>query len=351
YDNQLKNILERYKKFNGMEGNSPTTQMSDTANAKGYPTQATNLPDNEDINTDNNLSESENYFQYHVRLRPNEMVEGKNYITNVQEIPVGNKTEKWYQFKVPIADFEKKINGIQDFRSIRFMRMFLKNFDEEVVLRFARLELIRGEWRRYNLDLTQPGLSVQVDPNLTTFNIGAVNVEENSEREPIKYIVPPGIVREIDPSQVFQRQMNEQSLVLDICNLQDGDARAAYRNVNFDVRTYKKMKMFVHAENIAEYQNQLKSDELTLFVRLGTDFVENYYEYELPLKITDPLSSSTAEQIWPEENNIEITFSDLINLKKDRNSKIENGTPGVSYIVEYEELDPQNLQRKIKVKG
>ncbi len=351
YDNQLKNILERYKKFNGLEGNSPTTQMSDTANAKGYPTQATNLPDNEDINTDNNLSESENYFQYHVRLRPNEMIEGKNYITNVQEIPIGNKTERWYQFKVPIADFEKKVNGIQDFRSIRFMRMFLKNFDEEVVLRFARLELIRGEWRRYNLDLTQPGLSVQVDPNLTTFNIGAVNLIENSQREPIKYVLPPGIVREIDPSQVFQRQMDEQSLVLDICNLQDGDARAAYRNVNFDVRAYKKMKMFVHAENIAEFQNQLKSDDLTLFVRLGTDFVENYYEYELPLKITDPLNASTAEQIWPEDNNVEITFSDLINLKKDRNSKIENSTPGVSYIVEYEALDPQNLQRKIKVKG
>lgn len=178
--------------------------MSDTANAKGYPTQATNLPDNEDINTDNNLSESENYFQYHVRLRPNEMIEGKNYITNVQEIPIGNKTERWYQFKVPIADFEKKVNGIQDFRSIRFMRMFLKNFNEEVVLRFARLELIRGEWRRYNLDLTQPGLSVQVDPNLTTFNIGAVNLIENSQREPIKYVLPPGIVREIDPHKFFR---------------------------------------------------------------------------------------------------------------------------------------------------
>jgi len=351
YDNQTKNILERYKQFNGMEGNSPTTQMSDTANAQGYPTQATNFPDNEDINTDNNLSESENYFQYRVRLRPNEMVEGKNYITNVQEIPVGNKTERWYQFKVPIIDFERKINGIQDFRSIRFMRMFLKNFDEEVVLRFARLELIRGEWRRYNLDLTQPGLSIQVDPNLTTFNIGAVNVEENSEREPIKYVVPPGIVREIDPSQVFQRQMNEQSLVLDICNLRDGDARAAYRNVNYDVRTYKKMKMFVHAENIAEFQNQLQSNDLTLFVRLGTDFVENYYEYELPLKVTDPSNASTPEQIWPEDNNVEIVFSDLINLKKDRNSKIESGTPGVSYIIEYESLDPQNVARKIKVRG
>lgn len=173
-----------------MEGNSPTTEMSDTANASGYPTQASIQPDNEDINQDNNLSESESYFQYRVSMRPNDLAQvGQNYITNKQVYQNGNKTETWYQFKVPLRDFEKKINGIQDFRSIRFMRMFLKNFDEEVVLRFARLELIRGEWRVYRQDLTQPGLSVQTDPNLTTFNIGAVNVEENAQRAPINYVI------------------------------------------------------------------------------------------------------------------------------------------------------------------
>ena len=144
-----------------MEGNSPTTEMSDTANANGYPTQGSNMPDIEDINQDNNLSETESYFQYKVSMRPEDMQEGKNYITNKQTYQNGNKTEVWYQFKIPITDFEKKVNGIQDFRSIRFMRMFLKNFDEEVVLRFARLELIRGEWRRFLEDLSQPGLSIQ----------------------------------------------------------------------------------------------------------------------------------------------------------------------------------------------
>ena len=228
------------------------------------------------------------------------------------------------------------------------MRMFLKNFDEEVVLRFARLELIRGEWRRFLEDLSQPGLSIQQDPNLTTFNIGAVNVEENDQRSPVKYEIPPGIVREIDPSQVYQRQMNEQSLVLDICNLQDGDARAAYRNVQFDVRTYKKLKMFAHAEEVVP--NTLKDKDLTMFVRLGTDFVDNYYEYELPLDVT-PWGSTNPEDIWPETNNIEIVFDDLIQLKKDRNQDIEQGASGISYIVEYSKIDPKNANRRIKVKG
>jgi cell surface protein SprA len=349
YDAQELDILRRYKRYNGMEGNSPTTSMSDTANAAGYPTQATNFPDIEDLNGDNNLSESESYFQYRVSMRPNDLQNvGQNYITNKQIYQNGNKTETWYQFKVPIKEFEKRVNGIQDFRSIRFMRMFLKNFDEEVVLRFARLELIRGEWRRYYSDLSQPGLSVQTDPNLTSFNIAAVNIEENAQRQPINYVVPPGIVREVDPSQVYQRQMNEQSLVLDICNLQDGDARAAYRNVQFDVRTYKKLKMFVHAESAV--QNQLKNNELTLFVRLGTDYVENYYEYELPMEVTN-WQTTNPDEIWPTGNDVEIVFDDLLDLKKDRNKKIEQGIAGVSYVIEYSKTDPQNSQRKIKVKG
>ena len=349
YDSDQADILERYKLYNGMEGNSYTTEMSDTANADGYPTQATNTPDIEDINQDNNLSETESYFQYKISLRPQDMVEGQNYITNIQTYQNGTKTEKWYQFKVPVRDFEKKVNGITDFRSIRFMRMFLKDFDEEVVLRFARLEFIRGEWRRYFEDLTEPGEGVTVDPNLTDFNIGAVNVEENDQRSPIKYEIPPGIIREVDPSQTFQRQLNEQSLTLEVCNLADGDARAAYRNVQFDVRTYKKLKMFVHAEEF-DPSFPLNDNDVTLFVRLGTDFTDNYYEYEFPLKVT-PWGATVDTDIWPEENNMEIVFEDLLNLKKKRNEMIESGTSGVSYVIEYEELDPANKARLIKVKG
>jgi cell surface protein SprA len=349
YDQLELNILERYKKYNGSEGNSPTTEMSDTANAEGYPTQGTNMPDLEDINQDNNLSESESYFQYRVSLRPNDMQVGKNFITNVQLYQNGNKTERWYQFKIPIRDYERKVNGIQDFRSIRFMRMFMKDFDEEVLLRFARLEFIRGEWRRYLEDLNAPGESVQTDPNLTSFNIGAVNVEENDQRSPIKYEIPPGIIREVDPSQTFQRQLNEQSLVLEVCNLQDGDARAAYRNVQFDVRTYKKLKMFVHAEEVQE-NIPFDNEDLTLFVRLGTDFVDNYYEYELPLYKTE-WGATIPEDIWPEDNNVEIVFDDLLNLKKKRNDLITNGSTDVSYVVEYVDADPTNPKRQIKVKG
>ncbi len=346
YDAQEANILDRYKKFRGLEGNSPTIEMSDTMNADGYPTQATNQPDMEEFNNNNTLDETESYFQYKVSLRPNDMQEGKNFITNVQTVQNGTKTERWYQFKVPVLDFEKRVNGIQDFRTIRFMRIFLKDFNEEVVVRFARLEFIRGEWRRYRDDLVEPGEGVTTDPNLTSFNIGAVNVEENDQREPIKYEIPPGIIREVDPSQTYQRQLNEQSLTLEVCNLKDGDARAGYKNVQFDVRTYKKLKMFAHAEAV-EGASALKDDDLTLFVRLGTDFTENYYEYEMPLKLT-AYGAVLPEDIWPEANNVEITFDDLLKLKKDRNAA---ATSTSEYMVEYSIIDPANPARVLKVKG
>jgi cell surface protein SprA len=353
YDIDTFNILKRYKKYNGFEGNSPTTEMSNAMNQDGYPTQGSNLPDLEDINQDNNLSESESYFQYKVSLHPGDMQVGKNFITSVQPVTVGSgssqKTELWYQFKVPIKDYERKINGIQDFRSIRFMRMFLKNFDEEVVLRFARLELIRGEWRKYEFDLSQPGDAINPEPNSTTFNIGTVNIEENADRSPVKYVVPPGITREVDPSQAVQRLLNEQSLLLDVCNLKDGDARATYKNVQFDVRTYKKLKMFVHAESVPSAM-PIQNEDLTLFIRLGSDFTDNYYEYELPLNVTAP-NVSLGEDIWPSTNDMEIVFDDLLNLKQERNKAIENGNSSVSYVVEYPKVDPKNAKRYIKVKG
>src|SRR5690606_12525408 len=135
-------------------------------------------------------------------------------------------------------------------------------------------------------------------------------------REPVQYKIPPGILREVDPSQIQVRQMNEQSLTLEVCDLQDGDARAAYRNVSFDVRAYKKLKMFVHAEEVTK-SKPLKDEDITLFMRLGTDFTDNYYEYEMPLYLTQ-WGDNLPEDIWPEENYLEIVFDDLLKLKQKR---------------------------------
>ncbi|MBK9590322.1 MAG: cell surface protein SprA [Crocinitomicaceae bacterium] len=351
YDALQLDIIERYKYYNGTEGNSPTAEMSDTMNAAGYPTSGPPTPDIEDLNQDNNLSETESYFQYKVSLRPGDLVEGENYITNSQVVDVGEsgKTETWYQFKIPINDPDLVVNGISDFRSIRFMRMYVAGFDHPVVLRFAKLELIRGEWRMYMNNIDEPGEVIQDDPNTTEFNIGAVNLEENNQRQPVNYNLPPGIQRQQDNASINFRQLNEQSLSLQVCGLKDGEARSAYKNVTFDVRSYKQLEMFVHAE-ARNVESGLQDDQLTVFIRLGTDFENNYYEYEMPVKVTAWGTLAADDYgIWPEANNMKIILSELTNLKMERNAN------GISSAIEYIKTLPADaltgVISRIKLKG
>lgn len=226
------------------------------------------------------------------------------------------------------------------FRSVRYIRMFLKGWEEPVTLRFARLELVRGEWRRYDSSLAGPQ---EIEPNddpATVFNIAAVNIEENGNREPVPYVVPPGIIREQDVASANLRNLNEQALSFEVCNLQDGDARAAYRNVNFDTRQYKRVRMFSHIEALGN-EVDLKNKDLTVFIRLGSDFDQNYYEYEMPMDVT-PWYTNDPDEIWPGNNNFDILLKDLQDLKASRPTS-------QSAIVEYAKM--LNSRVRIAVKG
>jgi cell surface protein SprA len=345
YDLQEVDIRSRYKHYNNPDGNSPTSEMSDTINSQGFPTSASTLPNVEDINQDNNLNETESYFQYKIELKPQNMVVGTNFITDriMSTHEKSGKQVYWYQFRVPLREFSKKVNGIQDFRAIRFIRMFMKGWNQDVTLRFARLELIRGEWRAYLGSLLTDGEYIQQEESNTTFNISAVNTDQNKNREPIHYDLPDGIIQETNYQTTNYAQMNEQSLVMDLCGLQDGDARSAYRNINLDIRNYNKIKMFVHGESNSDL-DQVYDDDVTVFVRLGTDFVSNYYEYEMPLKIS-PWHVHTSASIWPEENNMVIDLSQLKQVKKTRNLS------GFSILERFTKKDPDNPTSNISVIG
>ncbi|MBI4648838.1 MAG: cell surface protein SprA, partial [Bacteroidia bacterium] len=326
------NVLERYKKYNGLDGNSPTSKQT----VEDYQTQATSAPDVEDINRDNNLSEVESYFQYEVPVFPG-MDVGQSYITDKISNPVnvsinGNFIERsvtWYQFKIPIQIPDTVIGSILDFKSIRFIRLLLSGFSQDVVLRFATLDLVRGEWRKYKYSLREGGEwdPGQGDVSTGSFDISAVNIEENGKRDPIKYVLPPGINRVIDPSNPHMRQLNEQSIMLKAGNLPDGDARAAFKNVHLDVRQYKKLKMEVHAEAVGD--EALNDGEMRAFIRLGSDYKQNYYEYEVPLTLTpiavysddDNISEDDRLKIWPESNRIDFEFEILQRVKQMRNDE------------------------------
>jgi len=355
YDQKRLGILERYKNFNGPDGNSPTTEMS----KESYPTTASTIPDMEDINGDNTLNEYERYYQYKISIHRQDMVIGQNMIADIRFAPVKLKngnTEivKWYQFKVPVKTPNDGVYGsISDFKSIRFMRMYMKGFTEPTVLRFATLDLVRSEWRRYTKDVN--GKLGTSSPN-TQFDISAVNIEENGRRKPIAYVLPPGIERVIDPANPQLRQLNEQSLVVRAIDLIPGDAKAAYKSLSMDFRNYKRLQMEVHAEAIEGHP--LNDGELSLFVRVGSDYYNNYYEYEIPLSLTavrasDYKSESETDrlEVWPIANRIDLTFSAFTDLKLKRNDAIRQA--GSEFSMNQEYTDPESIVngRPLKIKG
>ncbi|MEO0311279.1 MAG: hypothetical protein RIQ89_936 [Bacteroidota bacterium] len=352
YNNNDVGVLDRYKYFNNMEGNSPAPPDRD-----GYPnTISTVVPDVEDVNKDNNTETTEAYFQYKIDLRPSKMVIGQNYITDIVEAPAPtscntNGVTRWYQFKIPVTNPEKTVGFIENYNRIDFIRLFMRDFDSPVICRFARMQLLRSEWRRYVTSLLNPAEFSPTPevPGNTSFDILNVSLEENGKRAPVNYLLPPGIERQIDPTQTQVARLNEQSLSLRVCNLEDGDARAAFKTLNYDLRNYKKLKMFLHAEPI-EGQLSISNGDLTCFLRIGTDFTSNYYEYEIPLQVTAISSVSAVSDpylVWPTGNEVDLDLQKLVNAKLLRNNAISQGLLN-SFALPYTVYDGD---RKITIKG
>ncbi len=352
YDEQKLSILERYKRYNGVEGNSLSPE---DAGERLYQSSRS-LPDVEDINQDNTINEYERYFQYRVSIRPEDLVVGRNYITDKQTSIVytrdGNTQEtEWYQFKIPLSEFQKTVGSISDFSTIRFMRMFMTGFRQTTHLRFATLELVRGEWRTYDFNLNNRGDS----PAEGQIDLSVVNIEENAGREPVNYLLPPGVSRISDPGQAQIVQENEQSLQIKVSDLHAGDARGVYRTTLLDLRNYKRLQMWIHAESTIDNITALTDGELSAFIRFGSDIKQNYYEYEIPLSLTPhgkyTDTPANREIVWPEQNFMNIELQRLVDLKMERNRAKRAGDEGVGYNIVYTGRDPENARNRMAVMG
>ncbi|WP_026718474.1 cell surface protein SprA [Flavobacterium antarcticum] len=357
------NLLERYKNYNGLEKNSP---VEVTNNTRGNST----LPDAEDLNRDNTMNTIDAYYQYSVDISTGALAVGQNYITDERiiekaRIPGGagaSVKARWIQFKIPIQDVrpENNIGGLEDFKSIRFMRMFMTGFSNDITLRFGTLDLVRGEWRRYT-NSPETGIALP-SPDPTNLDVLSVNIQENLDREPIPYRTPPGVVREQLYNNNSVINQNEQSLSLRVAGadgLLQNESRAIFKNLSIDMRQFKKLKMFLHAESLAglEDTNQSLNDgEMAAFMRFGNDYTQNYYEVELPLKVTRKNDASTDEKVWPVENNLDLPLDLLTQMKilAMNPDPSELDDQGVFSKFDYE-LDPnipaQNSRIRISIKG
>ena len=362
YLNTSGTILDRYKNYNGLDGNS-AVDINDPNRG------ATTFPDVEDVNRDNTMNTINAYYEYSIDVKPNMSI-GQNYITDIRNTQItlpngGTSDARWIQFKIPVSQPENTIGNISDFRSIRFMRMFMTGFSDPVTVRFGSLDLVRGEWRRYTntLDYNDPNVA----DDKTNLDVLAVNVQENNERCPVNYITPPGVVREQFYNNNTVINQNEQSLSLRVSGvgLEPNDSRAVFKNVSIDMRQFKKLKMFLHAESLPnqvglENSQILEDDQMVGFIRFGNDFTQNFYQIEIPLKVTTPSSSTTAncsalsaEAVWPEANQIDLPLELLTKLKI--LSMNDHAAPlpldGIYYKYEDDEkLDPSTSNKSNKLR-
>ena len=353
YDEQRLSILQRYKRYNGTEGNS--LSVDDASDALYQSSRS--VPDVEDVNQDNTLNEYERYFQYRVKIHPDSLVVGRNFITDKIETTKTTRDGKqqrveWYQFSIPLRSYQKAVGSISDFSTIRFMRMFLTNFKATTHLRFATLELIRGEWRdyRYNLD-SRVNIPAEGEAAVTK-----VNIEENAGRVPVNYVLPPGVTRIVDSGQSQVTQLNEQSLQIKMTDLPSGETHGVYRNTSIDLRIYKRLQMFVHQEALVDDYRHLQDGDMAVIIRLGTDVKNNYYEYEIPLTITPPgkySTNSTSDRliVWPEENMLDCDLDVFTTVKRNRNQQKAQGVPGVGFTHRFSEHDPEKPQNTVTVMG
>jgi len=309
-------VLERYKRYNGTDGNNAET-FSDTDRA-AYP-----QPDVEDVNRDNTMNTIDSYFQYELDITrqnlplnslaevvpTNPLAEFFNdFKLKTRVLENGDvATVRWYQFRVPVrGDHVQAVNGITDLRSIRFARMFLSGFSAPTVFRFGELQLVRSDWRRYTLPL-DVGDATPDDPQ-TDFSVGAVNTQDNDDI----YQSPPGVDPERQNNNNTVVRLNEQALVVNVCNFEQEDTRAVYKNINVDMRQFKRLRMFMHAGQ--GDKPGLQDEQLVGFIRLGNDLTQNYYQVEVPLRVTQG-TSPTREELWPSVNEIDIRLELLQQIK------------------------------------
>lgn len=334
-------VLQKYKRYNMPEGNG----QIETGNAQS--TAYTGYPDQEDLNYDKSLNEIESYYNYEIpltRTADNKIYfdpsDPKNYVTDTVIVrpPNSNNVEEvWYRFRIPVKS-GTAVGEIKDFRSIQSMRMLFTGFDQTVTFRFIKFQLGRNSWRKYK-DFCAAG---QDDGNKSLI-LDKVDIEENSGKTPFNYTTPPGIQRErFYSTQYADIQQNESSLLLRKEGLLAGCENSIYKIIDLDIRKYKRIKMFVHGESI----KSKNTDSVCVFMRLGKDFSNNYYEYEIPLRYSNEAFFNIRDSIWPKDDEFDFPLQLLLDLKNKRNND-----PNASLNSLYEISDPDKPGNKVRIIG
>lgn len=259
-----------YTGINGTEGNAVD------GDRMGF-------PDTEDINNNGILDIRNNYYEYTISfdnpldkyLIPDSVAEGE---------PFG-----WRLFRIPLWNNpDAAVGGLAppDSTLIEFARMWITNTDSTLI-QIAEIQIVESTWLEQG---------VEGNPINDNVRVTNVNTHENSEYSP-----PPGVSAEIDRETKIRKK--EQSLVVQVENLQPGNSAFIYRNFQkMNFTDYTSLKMYAHGPEDLPGEGALDSD-VELVLRFGADR-ENYYEYR-----------SDIFRGWDKRNFVDVDFALCTGLK------------------------------------
>jgi cell surface protein SprA len=336
-------LQERFSQFfPGLELNSLEAQRQIAES--GVPGNS-RFPDSEDLNLNLSPDYAERFFRYEIpldtTLLTQRCAEGQTtgcnpfYVTTIfNENTAGNENplqRKWYLIRIPVrTDQKEAIGGIEDFSLIETIRVWTDGHSGAATLRFATLDLVGSQW----LKSEQVGFDEDSDPDAETSDPQLFLATINNEENPDQYAIPNGTVRSFtrDPTSSQPIQAREQALIFRVEDLGEGQQRAIYKPYTrqLDLTKYSNFRMFVHAEGFE------RRDSMRVFVRLGSNETEDYYELEQPVyPFAVPPDGSVdnipnaADSLWqtnvPVETPEGTVFIDLnsINIEFDALNKLK----------------------------
>ena len=315
WDREMADILTRYKYINGTEGNSSAPDF------RGLSAISTREPDAEDLQRDFVKDLNEDFFRYKLRIDRNTLRSGGHFVSAIREVPVtlpdgSTQRTRWIKIRIPLSDYQEKV-GNPDRHDTRAIRMIFTGFDSPVHFRWASLRLVRSDWRT----LVHSGYT---DRKLTSqMQIERVGLEEDASRIPVSYVLPPGVEREVVRGRLGTIPEDEQSLALRFTSLQQDEQAAVFRVMGHNLTDPEELALYAHAESLPDALRELANGDAILYLRLGRDQTENYYEVSYPLYVTPPgsyLNSSPTDRraVWRAENELNLALKEWIELKKRR---------------------------------
>ena len=332
WDKAQASILERYKYINGTEGNSLNQII------QGVPSSYTWQSDTEDLNRDMIQVEEDSFFRYKLAISPFGLSRNNPQVVAEKTLQNG---ERWVKLHIPLRHPDESIGASPSLQDARAIRLSLTDFDQTIHLRIAQLRLVPTAWSHFDSPIDQN------DRMSAKFQLAALSLEEDRDRQPIPYVSPPGTNREVRQDALSIVREDEQALALQFSHLEPNQAVAVYQEFSFDLRNYQGLQLFSHLHSPV----LLSSGDLDLFMRLGQDYTDNYYEYSIPLSPTAMADFSAMsgwqlqQEIWKAENILSLPLEQFTELKQQRNQS------GIDPSQLYRQSSTQHPTQQLAIKG